>query len=165
MPAGRPTKLTPEVISQIAEAFLYGFTDQEVATLVDIDVRTIERARRGTFCRQIKRAELARKNLYIRRITEGKRPDWARWAWFLERRFPLQFAKPEIQLSVNTTNQTVNNTLIVTAEVAHQMSSRVKDADAKVTELFKRKTHSTSSGQTPQLKNGNGNGNKTHQNP
>src|SRR3979490_1355645 len=132
---GRPTKLTPPVIAQIAEAFLYGFTDLETATLVDLDVRTIERARRGNFCRAIKRAELARKNLYTRRITEGKRPDWARWAWFLERRFPLQFAKPEIQLSVNTNVQ--NNTLIVTAEVAGEMSHRVKEANAKVTELFK----------------------------
>jgi hypothetical protein len=137
MPAGRPTKLTPKAIAQIAEAFLYGLSDQETALLADIDVRTIERARRGTFCREIKRAEIARKQLYIRRITEGKRPDWARWAWFLERRFPREFAKPEIQLSVNS--NVINNTLIVTAEVAHQMADRVKEADAKVTELFKRK--------------------------
>jgi hypothetical protein len=149
---GRPTKLTPEVVSQIAEAFLYGFTDLEVATLAGLNEKTVRRMRLGSFCPEIKKAELVRKNLYIRRITEGKRPDWARWAWFLERRFPLQFAKPEIQLSVNTNVQ--NNTLIVTAEMAGQMSSRVKEANAKVTELFKRKT--------PELKDGNGNGSKTH---
>jgi hypothetical protein len=145
-PGGRPTKLTPEAVKQIAEAFLYGFTDEETALLAGMDVRTIERARRGTFCREIKRAEVARKALYIRRITEGKRADWARWAWFLERRFPLQFAKPEIQLSVNTTNQTVNNTLIVTAEVAHGISSRVKDVDAKIERLLKDKGRSNGNG-------------------
>ena len=136
---GRPTKLTPKAIKTIAEAFLYGFTDEETALLAGMDRKTIQRARAGTFCPAIKSAEVARKAEYINRITEGIRPDWARWAWFLERRFPLQFAKPEIQLSVNTTNQTVNNTLVVTAEVAHGISSRVKEADAKVERLLKDK--------------------------
>ena len=139
MPIGRPTKLTPEAKAQIAEAFLYGLNDQEVATLIDVNVRTIERARAGTFCRDIQKAEIARKVLYIRRITEGKRSDWARWAWFLERRFPLQFAKPEIQLAVNTTNNTVNNTLIVTAEVAGVIKDRVREAEVKIDKLLKDK--------------------------
>jgi hypothetical protein len=137
MPRGRPTKLTPTVIKQVAEAFLYGFSDEETALLADIDEKTIRRARAGNFCPAIKRAEAARKAEYINRITEGTRPDWPRWAWFLERRFPREFSKPEIQLSVN--NTTVNNTLVVTAEAAHQMGDRLKPIDAKVTELFKRK--------------------------
>ena len=139
MPAGRPSSITPKVIKQIAEAFLYGFTDEETALLAGISEKTIRRARLGQFCPEIKRAEQARKAEYINRITEGTRPDWARWAWFLERRFPLQFSKPEIQLAINTTNQTVNNTLIVTAEVAHGISSRVKDVDAKIERLLKDK--------------------------
>jgi hypothetical protein len=137
MPRGRPTKLTPAVVKQVAEAFLYGFSDEETALLAGIDERTIRRARAGNFCPAIKRAEAARKAEYINRITEGTRPDWARWAWFLERRFPREFSKPEIQLSVNS--NVINNTLIVTAEVAHQMGDRVKEADAKVTKLFEAK--------------------------
>ena len=152
MPAGRPTKITPKAIKQIAEAFLYGFTDEETALLAGMSEKTIRRARLGQFCPEIKRAEQARKNLYIRRITEGKRPDWARWAWFLERRFPLQFAKPEIQLSVNT--QTVNNTLIVTAEVAKTINSRVKDVDAKIERLLKDKRGSNGNGNSHPKANG-----------
>ena len=144
MPAGRPTKITPKAIKQIAEAFLYGFTDEETALLAGMSEKTIRRARLGQFCPEIKRAEQARKAEYINRITEGTRPDWARWAWFLERRFPLQFAKPEIQLSVNT--QTVNNTLIVTAEVAKTINSRVKDVDAKIERLLKDKRGSNGNG-------------------
>ena len=143
---GRPPKVTPAVIDQIAQHFLYGFSDEETAELVDLDRKTIQRMRAGTLCPAIKKAEHARKAEYINRITEGTRPDWARWAWFLERRFPLQFAKPEIQLSVNTTNQTVNNTLIVTAEVAHGISSRVKDVDAKIERLLKDKRGSNGNG-------------------
>jgi hypothetical protein len=139
MPGGRPTKMTPAVIKQIAESFLYGFNDEDTALLVGMDRKTIQRARAGTFCPEIKRAEQARKALYIRRITEGKRADWARWAWFLERRFPLQFAKPEIQLSVNTNHQTINNTLVVTAEVAGAIAGRVKEVNAKIEQLLKDK--------------------------
>jgi hypothetical protein len=138
MPGGRPPKLTPERIQKVAQAFLYGFSDEETALFADIDEKTIRRARAGGFCPAIKKAEAARKAEYINRITEGTRPDWARWAWFLERRFPREFSKPEIQLSVNS--NVINNTLIVTAELAGQMGHRVKEADAKVSELFKRKT-------------------------
>jgi hypothetical protein len=153
MPLGRPTKLTPATIQQIAESFLYGFNDDETALLVDLDVRTIRRARAGTFCPQIKRAEQARKALYIRRITEGRRTDWARWAWFLERRFPLQFAKPEIQLSVNTNNNTINQTLVISAEAAGTISHRVKDADAKITQLLKDKRgHNGNGNSSPEAK-------------
>ena len=139
MPTGRPPKVTPALVSQISEAFLYGFTDQEVATLVDINEKTIRRMRFGSFCPEIKRAEIARKNLYIRRITEGKRPDWARWAWFLERRFPLQFSKPEIQLQVNNDNRQVHQTLIIQAEVAGQINDRYKSTRSKITQLLKEK--------------------------
>ena len=146
--------MTPAVIKQIAESFLYGFNDDETALLVGMDRKTIQRARAGSFCPEIKRAEQARKALYVRRITEGKRADWARWAWFLERRFPLQFAKPEIQLSVNNNNQTVNNTLVVTAEVAHGISSRVKEVDAKIDRLLKDKRGGNGNGHHPEAKNG-----------
>ena len=150
---GRPPKVTPAVIAQIAQNFLYGFSDEDTAELVGLDRKTIQRMRTGTLCPAIKKAEHARKAEYINRITEGTRPDWARWAWFLERRFPLQFSKPEIQLAVNTTNQTVNNTLIVTAEVAHGISSRVKEADTKIEKLLKDKRGSKQPGS-----NGNGKG-------
>lgn len=139
--------MTPKVIEQIAEAFLYGFTDEETATLAGIDQRTIRRYRAGESCPQIKKAEAARKAEYIRRITEGTRPDWARWAWFLERRFPLQFAKPEIQLSVNT--QVTNNSLIVSAEVAGEIVSRSKAVKAKVVELFKERRPTNGNGHSP----------------
>ena len=153
MPGGRPTKLTPALQKLIAELFWLAFSDQQVAEFTGISDRTIRRYRAGELCPQIKKAEIAREMPYRKRIWDGT-GNWCGAAWMLERKYPTQFAKPEVQLQINTTNQTVNNTLIVTAEVAHQMSSRVKDADTKVTELFKRKTN--------QLKDGNGNGNKAH---
>ena len=60
MPIGRPLKVTPALVSQISEAFLYGFTDQEVATLVDInEKKTIRRMRRSViFVRRLKEPRL-----------------------------------------------------------------------------------------------------------
>ena len=154
MPAGRPPKITKAIEKQIADCFFDGLTDVETAALCDVSYKTIQRARAGQFCPAIKKAEFARKQFYIRKLRDGKRPDWPRIAWFLERRYPTEFAKPEIQLAVNTTNQTVNNTLIVTAEVAKDVVSRVKTVDAKIEKLFKDKREKS---HTPQLKpNGNG---------
>ena len=138
-PRGRPPKFTPQLANQLVEAFAFGFTDEEAAVLCNISEKTIRRIRLGNLCPEIKRAELARKAVYIRRITEGDRADWARWAWFLERRFPLQFAKPEIQLSVNNNNTTVNNTLVVTAEMAGEMKNRTSPIEMKIEKLLKEK--------------------------
>ena len=139
MPAGRPSKFTPALQKTIADCFFDGLTDHETAILCEVNERTIRRARAGEFCPAIKRAEFSRKQFYIKKLRDGKRPDWPRIAWFLERRYPTEFSKPEIQLAINTTNQTVNNTLIVTAEVAHGISARVKDVDAKIERLLKDK--------------------------
>jgi hypothetical protein len=137
MPAGRPTKLTPAVQKQIAELFFLAFTDEQVALMVGINERTIRRYRSGEFCPAIRKAEIAREMKYRQRVWDGV-GNWCGASWFLERKYPTQFAKPEVQLQINTGNVT-NNTLIVTAEVAHQMGDRIKEADAKVTQLFKRK--------------------------
>ena len=150
MPGGRPKAITPALQKTIAELFWLAFTDEQVALFTGVHQKTIQRARHGLFCPAIKIAEIGREIQYRKKIWNAK-GFWQGAAWFLERKYPTQFAKPEIQLSVN--NQTVNNTLIVTAEVAGQMNHRVKEANAKVAELFKRKN--------PELKDGNGNGNKT----
>jgi hypothetical protein len=150
MPAGRPKAITPELEPVIAELFFLAFTDDQVALFTGVNVRTIARARAGGFCLAIKRGEMARERSYRRKIWDGKE-GWQGAAWFFERKYPTQFAKPEVQLQINnnTTNQTVNNTLVVTAEVAHGISTRVKEVDMKIEKLLKDKR-----GQ-----NGNGNGN------
>jgi len=98
MPAGRPTVLTPQVKRQLAECFWLAMTDAQSAIYTGIDEKTIRRARAGTFCPEIKRAEIRREMVYRRRIWNGDER-WQGIAWFLERKYPTQFAKPEIQLS------------------------------------------------------------------
>jgi hypothetical protein len=47
------------------------------------------------------------------------------------------------------------NTLVVTAEIAHQIDNRVKEAEAKVTELFQRKESPKLAPKTQEDANGN----------
>ena len=151
MPAGRPKAITKAIEKTIAELFWLAFTDEQVALFTGINVSTIQRARAGTFCIAIKRAEIRREMIYRKKIWSGKE-GWQGAAWSMERKYPGQFSRPEIQLQINTTNQTVNNTLIVTAEVAHGISSRVKDVDAKIERLLKDKRGSNGNGHHPEAK-------------
>jgi hypothetical protein len=147
MPAGQPTKLTPAKIKEFAELLFLGFTDEQIALYLGIHQKTIQRARRGDFCPAIKRAEIAREMKYRQRTWEGS-DGWQGAAWNLERRYPAQYSKPEIQFQINnnTLHQTVNNTLVVTAEVARDISSRVHDVDAKIERLLKDKRGSNGNG-------------------
>ena len=149
MRTGRPKAITKEMEKTIAELFWLAFTDEQVALFTDISVRTIERARAGTFCRAIKKAEIKREMIYRKKIW-GRANNWPGIAWFLERKYPTQFAKPEIQLQINN-NQTINNTaLIVTAEVAGVISSRVREVDAKIEKLLKDKRGGNGNGHPPE---------------
>lgn len=149
MPAGRPKAITKAIEKQIANLFFLAFTDAEVALFTGINVSTIQRARAGTFCIAIKRAEIAREAAYRQKIMDGKE-GWQGTAWSMERKHPMQFSRPEIQFQINNNNQTVNNTLVVTAEVAGTISSRVRDVDAKIERLLKDKRGGNGNGHHPE---------------
>lgn len=138
MPGGRPPKLTPAVEKQIAELFWLAFTDEQVALFTDLSSKTIQRMRAGELCPAIKKAEIGREIAYRKRIWAGI-GNWCGASWFLERKYPTQFAKPEIQLGVNMSSNVTHNTLIVTAEVAREIGDRAKAAEAKIEKLIKDK--------------------------
>jgi hypothetical protein len=149
MPAGRPTVITPEVKRKIADCFLVAMTDEQTAQLCGISAKSIQRMRRGELCPEIKTWEMQRELAYRLKIWNAK-GFWQGAAWFLERKYPTQFAKPEIQLQINNNNQTVNNTLVVTAEVAGTISSRVREVDAKIERLLKDKRGGNGNGHHPE---------------
>lgn len=138
MPLGRPSVLTPALKHKLAECFLVAMTDEQTAQLCGINEKTIRRMRAGGFCPEIKKAEMERELKYRMKLWTSKTLP-AGICFMLERKYPNQFAKPEVQLQINTTNQTVNNTLVVVAEVAKEIHGRVKEADAKIERLLKDK--------------------------
>lgn len=134
---GRPTKLTPTVMAKLKEAFSLGLTDDQAASVVNVsDVTLTMWKRNPSFLAEIQGAINERLMLRLRRIEAGDN-GWQGCGWLLERLLPRQWAKPEVMLAVNNiTNQTTNNTLIVSAEIADGIESRMRSAHAKVAELF-----------------------------
>jgi hypothetical protein len=148
---GRPTKFTSAIQDKIAECFFLAFTDQQTAFIVGVDERTIRRMRAGGFCPAIKIAELKREAIYRQRIWDAK-GFWQGAAWMLERKYPTQFSRPEIQLSVNAQ---VNNVtaIVITAPEAGKIRDRLKTVDSKIDSFLQRRKELVDG------ENGNGNGN------
>lgn len=53
----------------------------------------------------------------------------------LERRYASQFARPDIQLSLNTSSTTTNQTIVITAEQATNLRNRNASLDAELDKL------------------------------
>jgi hypothetical protein len=162
MPAGRPTVFTPALIKRVAECFFDGLNDEETSLLCDINVRTIHKAREfgksadpkspyAQFFAAIKKAEAARLQKYILKIRDGKQRDWVRIAWFLERRYPERFARPEIQLSFNNSYTQNNLSINISGAEAKQIEQEAKPIRDDVSSMF----------QNYRPASGNGNGDDT----
>jgi hypothetical protein len=97
-PGGRPSKRTPEITDKICDSISYGLTDEEVAALVGIDDSTLTRWKKDSeFCGAIKKAVAMRKLDRLKRIEKGE-PGWQGTAWAMERLYPKEFSRPEVQL-------------------------------------------------------------------
>jgi hypothetical protein len=66
---------------------------------------------------------------------------WQASAWALERSNPSEFGRPEIQLNAqfNSSQTTVNNTLIISVEAADRLAARAKPIEKEVDELIARR--------------------------
>jgi hypothetical protein len=149
MPLGRPPKLTPALKTQIARCFWLAFTDQQTALMCGINEKTIRRMRSGGLCPEIKRAELEREAKYREKLWTSKTLP-AGICFMLERKYPTQFAKPEIQLSFQS-NYTQNNLSIhITSSEAKQIEAEAAPIRDSVKKMFAQY-------RPAQLENGNGN--------
>jgi hypothetical protein len=65
---------------------------------------------------------------------------WQSLAWCLERSHPESFARPEIQLHAQINSQTnINNTLVVSAEVAAGMEERSRVINEEIDQLLEQR--------------------------
>ena len=71
---------------------------------------------------------------YRRKIYKGE-PGWQGAAWMLERKYPGQLSKPEVQLSLSTGASVTNNTLVITAEQAQGLQIRNASIDEALSKL------------------------------
>jgi len=117
---GRPTKRTPEMVARIAKAISLGLNDEETAALVRIDRHTLlEWNKDPEFSATIKSAVAARLVRRLERIESGAN-GWQGCAWLTERLLPNRYAKPEVQIALNSTSGEIND--------AHVIAFSVEDA-------------------------------------
>ena len=129
---------TKALIDLIAGCIFDGLTDSETALLAKVPVKQISRLRLGEDCPEIRESTIQRMRKYIALIRDGEDRSnrWQRIAWFLERRYPDRWAKPEVLLNINSSGANVtNNTLVITAEQAQGLRNRNATIDEALSKL------------------------------
>ena len=113
---GRPTIKTPEIVEKICEAISLGLSNKQASAYAGISLATLDRWREDwEFEDMIETAVVTRMVTRIRLIESGAK-SWQSVAWILERQFPLQFARPEVQVLLRAPQQVTNNNLVMTTE-------------------------------------------------
>ena len=136
--SGRKIVYTKALVNLIAGCIFDGLTDEETGLLAGVHGSTIGRLRAGTECKEIKISVVERMRKYIALIRDGEDRSnrWQRIAWFLERRYPDRWAKPEVLLNINSSGANVtNNTLVITAEQAQGLRNRNASLDEQLQKL------------------------------
>jgi hypothetical protein len=103
------------MVARISEAIsLLGLTDEETCALVGMEPDTLRLWKTDPeFFGAIKSAVAARLVRRLERIESG-RNGWQGSASLAERLFPARYAKPEIQLSLNSSPERTNNAQVIT---------------------------------------------------
>ena len=128
-------QLSAKTLFKIAEALFLAYTQEQAAYLGGISERTLARILKTDVWQQILRDALEMEKPYRKKIYRGE-PGWQGAAWMLERKYPGQLSKPEVQLSLNSGDSVTNNTLVITAEQAQGLKNRnaiLDEALAKLT--------------------------------
>jgi hypothetical protein len=135
-PGGRPSKMTPELVKELAGAIAEGLPDQFACNLVGINTDTLHDWRNSNeeFSEVIKRSVAKRMLGRIKSIDRGS-PGYQGTCWMLERRWPQHFARPELQVSMQVQHSgSIEHTVQMVAESELQrMSLLVREIDAEVT--------------------------------
>lgn len=95
MPRGRHTKLTPETLKTILETVRVGGSDLDACNRAGIQQSTFYRwmQENKEFSEQVTRARVDGKIQRIARISKAGATDWRADAWYLERRWPEEYAQ------------------------------------------------------------------------
>ena len=127
-------QLSAKTLFKIAEALFLAYTQEQAAYLGGISERTLARILKTDVWQQILRQALEMEKPYRKKIYRGE-PGWQGAAWMLERKYPGQLSKPEVQLSLNTDARVTNNTLVITAEQAQGLKNRNAILDEALSKL------------------------------
>lgn len=94
MPRGRKGKYTPEIVKEILTVISIGGTDKDAYEYAGVSAETFYQwLKKPEFLEQVTRERLKGKVNIIKSIREQGKNDWRANAWYLERRYPQEFAQ------------------------------------------------------------------------
>lgn len=150
---GRPSKRSKKVVAELMDAISAGapFNVACQAAGIHPDTFQIWRRRDPDFALEIDQAAARGAVKRLKKIAAHGEENWASLAWMLERRWPLEFSKPEVALSVgvgiqnnvNGANGQSNLELVVIKDLeyaglrqregyTHHADESVRDVEAQV---------------------------------
>jgi hypothetical protein len=129
----RKTKYTPDTVSTIMQAISIGGSDKDACELSGIDQATFYRwlHEKQEFSEQVTRARVQGKLGRIGRIKKHGENDWRADAWYLERRWPEEYAQ---QLIVKVTTEqaaVLKRYGLTAADAFEQLIQSLAVSDAK----------------------------------
>ena len=118
--------MTPAIVDALLKAVATGAPYVICCAAVGINADTFYdwKRRYPDFGERIEKAAATTALRMLKKIEAHGEENFASLAWILERRFPESFSRPEIQLGIQVNNQVTNNTILITAEVAENLSRR-----------------------------------------
>jgi hypothetical protein len=137
------------MVARISQAISLGLNDEETTALVRIDRDTLlEWNKDPEFSGTIKSAVADRMVKRLERIEQGGN-GWQGSAWLAGRLFPTRHAKPEVQISLNSSLSPTHNalTLTISLEEAKQIEERaapIREAARKMIEEYMRRRNGNS---------------------
>jgi hypothetical protein len=139
--AGRKPFFTPARQILLAQILFDGLTNKEAAEYLGVSHATVEaQLKLGP----VKIALHERKMCYVKKLRDGKRPDWQRIAWFLERMYPTQFSRPEVQLQINAISTSNTSNITISGSEASAISDRLSQTQSRLANYFDRPTLNSS---------------------
>src|SRR5262245_23536748 len=109
-PGGRPTKKTQKLVAELLEAIAGGAPYTICCAAVGVHIDTFMDWKRTDpeFARQVEQVAAQGALKRLKRIEQHGEETFAALSWMLERRFPQEFSRPEVQLSVTAQAAVVN---------------------------------------------------------
>jgi hypothetical protein len=121
------------MVARIAKAISLGLNDEETAALVRIDRHTLlEWNKDPEFSATIKSAVADRMVKRLEQIEKGGN-GWQGCAWLTERLFPTRYAKPEVQISLNSASGQGNHPHVIT--ISLEEAERIEAQAAPIREM------------------------------
>jgi hypothetical protein len=144
---GRPTKKTPQIVGALLKAIRTGAPYGICCSAVGLNVDTFMKwkAADPVLAAQVEQAAGETALRMLKKIEEHGKESFPPLAWILERRFPEQFSRPEVQLNIqnNIANVINNNEIHITFEVAERLESRGHEMEVEIERLLEARKSSS----------------------